>query len=68
MAEPLEVVELRVESDGWAAGTTGTVVEVLDEGVIVEIADDDGRTLALLSLPEDTIKKIDIPEQRPLPV
>jgi hypothetical protein len=47
----LEVVELRVDSGRWPAGTIGTVVEALDQGAIVEIADDRGHTLDMLSLP-----------------
>ncbi|MGZ4170853.1 MAG: DUF4926 domain-containing protein [Solirubrobacteraceae bacterium] len=35
----------------WAAGTVGTVVEALDKGAVVEIADEHGHTLDMLSLP-----------------
>jgi hypothetical protein len=40
-----------VDSGRWPAGTIGTVVEALDQGAIVEIADDRGHTLDMLSLP-----------------
>ena len=46
-----DVVELRVDTGRWGAGTVGTVVEALPMGVVVEIADDRGHTLDMLSLP-----------------
>jgi hypothetical protein len=49
--ELLDVVELRVESGRWPVGTAGTVVEKLERGAIVEIADEHGHTLDMLSLP-----------------
>ena len=52
------VVELRMASGRWPAGTVGTVVQTHDEGALVEIADDQGRTLDLLSLPYDALSPV----------
>lgn len=51
----LDVVVLLDDHDGWSAGTEGTIVETYDEGALVEMADDEGRTLALLSVPYSDI-------------
>jgi hypothetical protein len=48
---PLDVVELRAESGRWPAGTTGTILEVRDDTTLVEIADDRGHMLDLLTVP-----------------
>jgi hypothetical protein len=56
--ELLSIVELRVESGRWAAGTRGTVVEVLDQGALVEISDDRGHTLEVLALPYDVLRAV----------
>jgi hypothetical protein len=47
----LKIAELRETLGEWPAGTTGTIVEAFDEGVLFEIADDDGCTLAMLPVP-----------------
>lgn len=63
-AEPLkilDVVELRVESGRWPAGTIGTVVEADADQVLVEISDDRGHALDFISLPHDAL------ESRPRP-
>ena len=52
---PLDVVALRTESGRWAAGTTGTVLEVAPEGTLVEIADERGHTLDLVTLPSSAL-------------
>lgn len=49
--QPLDVVELRAESGRWPVGTVGTILEVAADGALVEIADDRGHTLDLLTLP-----------------
>jgi hypothetical protein len=59
----LDGVELRVASGRWPAGQTGTVVKVFENGVLVEIADGDGRTLELLSLPYEAVAPIPQPQQ-----
>ncbi len=51
MAQLLDSVELVTDSGRWKAGRRGTVVEVVAEGVLVEIADGHGHTLDILSIP-----------------
>lgn len=47
-----EVVVLTQDKSRWPAGTSGTVVDHLSEGlVMVELVGPDGATLALLELP-----------------
>ncbi len=47
----LKIAELRVEHDGWSAGTTGPIVEAFEDGALFEIADEEGCTLAMLPVP-----------------
>jgi hypothetical protein len=47
----LDRVELTSGTEEWPAGTTGTVVDEFDGGVMVELVGPDGATLALLDLP-----------------
>lgn len=51
----LDVVELRVESGRWPAGTVGTIVELDPEKALVEISDDRGHALDFISLPHDAL-------------
>ncbi len=51
----LDVVELRVESGRWPAGTIGTVVEADADQALVEISDDRGHALDFISLPHDAL-------------
>ena len=51
----LDVVALLAESGRWPAGTLGTVVETDDERVLVEIDDDRGHGLDLISLPHAAV-------------
>ena len=44
-------------------GTRGTVVEVLDPGVLVEITDEHGHTLDVVSMPHDLVRVVDRPQQ-----
>jgi hypothetical protein len=62
----LDVVELMVATGSWAAGTVGTIVEATDASVLVEISDEDGRTLDLVSLPHDAVRRLDVPRQERL--
>jgi hypothetical protein len=62
--ELLSIVELRVESGRWAAGTRATVVEVLDQGALVEISDDRGHTLEVLALPYDVLRAVSSTQQQ----
>ncbi len=52
---PLDVVELLTECGRWPVGTTGTVLEISPEGALVEIADERGHTLDLLTLPTSAL-------------
>jgi hypothetical protein len=54
--ELLATVELRVEFERWPAGTVGTVVEVFDDGALVEISDGRGHTLDVLALPHNALR------------
>ena len=47
-------MELKVAGGRWDAGTRGTVVDVFSAGVIVEVADDDGKT-ERLDLPFEAV-------------
>jgi hypothetical protein len=51
MLELLDAVELKVATDSWEAGTIGTVVDVSSDRLLVEVSDEQGRTLDLVSLP-----------------
>jgi hypothetical protein len=51
----LDVVELRVDSGRWPAGTVGTVVEADDAEALVEISDDRGHALDFIPLPHDAL-------------
>jgi hypothetical protein len=64
----LDVVRLRVASGDVEAGAIGTIVEAFDEGAMVEITDDEGRTVAVLPLPYEALERLDVPEQGKLPV
>jgi hypothetical protein len=51
----LRDVRLRREWDSWPAGTRGVIVDAFSHDATVEIADRDGRTLALLTLPYEAL-------------
>lgn len=51
----LDVVELKVDSGRWPAGTIGTVVEADPDRALVEISDDRGHGLDFVSLPHDAL-------------
>jgi hypothetical protein len=46
-----DVVVLREPVGAWPAGTTGAVVSVYDDALLVEIADADGKTLDTIRVP-----------------
>ncbi len=54
----IDVVELRDSVDGWPAGTTGTVVHDLGEWKQIEISDNRGVTLDLVSVAEPQLKLV----------
>jgi len=58
MFQPLDVIELRVAVDAWEPGTVATVVEVAPGSVLAEVADDDGRTLAVVTVPVDAAEHV----------
>jgi hypothetical protein len=64
----LDVVEFTVEAGRWPAGTRATVLEVLAAGALVEIDDDRGHTLELLSLPWDAVRPVRAADQGRLAV
>lgn len=51
----LDIVELKVDSGRWPAGTVGTVVEADSDQALVEISDDRGHGLDFISLPHDAL-------------
>jgi hypothetical protein len=53
MLKPLDVIELRTVVAGWEAGTIATVLECGLDEVLAEVADDDGRTLDVVTVPAD---------------
>jgi hypothetical protein len=59
----LRSVELRECVGGWAAGTRGVIVDAFVDDATVEIADEDGRTLDLLTLPYDALRMLDAAHQ-----
>ena len=54
----LDYVELLDSVDGWDVGTRGAVVAEADQWKQVEIADDQGQMLALLSVHESRLRLI----------
>lgn len=66
--ETLDIVRLRVPSGEWDAGTEGTVLELFDDTVLVEVSDKDGRTRDLLSLPRNAVERVAPQQQERLPV
>jgi hypothetical protein len=59
MLKPLDVIQLRVAVDAWEAGTVATVLEATPDRVLAEVADNDGRTLDVISMPVDAAAHID---------
>jgi hypothetical protein len=59
MLKPLDVIELRVAVDVWEAGTVATVLEALPGSVLAEVADEDGRTLQVLTVPVDAVRPLE---------
>lgn len=66
MPKLLDVVELRVATESWEAGTIGTVVDVSPDRLLVEVSDEQGRTLDLVSLPPEAVKRLNLPDQERL--
>ena len=53
-----DVVEFPCSTGEWPAGTSGTVVDEHGEHKLVEISDDKGQMLALVSAPEPRLKLV----------
>lgn len=49
----LDVIELRRPVGPWGAGTKGTVHDVRDDSLLVEISGEDGVTQDLITVPVD---------------
>jgi hypothetical protein len=64
----LDVIELAVAAGRWPAGTRATVLEVFADGALVEIADERGHTLDMVSLPWSVLLPVPIADQRRLVV
>ncbi len=58
MAHPadLDVIELIAPVDTWVVGTTGTVVDDHGTSGMIEVCDDEGRTLGLFEAPYSAVK------------
>jgi hypothetical protein len=52
----LDIVELRVESGRWPAGTVGTVVEADEHQALVEISDERGHALDFIAIPHHALE------------
>jgi len=52
----LEVVELREPRGGQPAGAVGAVVELFPTEALVEIADEHGQTIELLTVPYEALR------------
>jgi hypothetical protein len=52
----LDVVELREPRGGQPAGAIGAVVELFPTEALVEIADEHGRTVELLTVPYEALR------------
>jgi len=63
--QELDVVELLGEVGRWPAGTTGTIVKADDTTALVEISDDRGHGLDLVSVPHAAAVAIGISVKRP---
>jgi len=68
MLKPLDIVELRVAVDSWEAGTTATVLEVAEASALLEVSDENGRALEILTAPLEAVKRLDVPDQSRLEV
>lgn len=68
MVKPLDVIELRVAIDSWEAGTAATVLEVVEDSALLEVSDEHGRTLEILTAPLEAVKRRDVPDQSRLEV
>lgn len=62
-----DVVELAAASGRWPAGTVGTVIEMRDDVLLVEIDDERGHALEYFEIPADVARPVSDPyRQAPL--
>ena len=61
----LDVVELTAASGRWPAGTVGTVVEMHDRTLLVEVDDDRGHSLDFLEVPADVARRVETTYTQP---
>ena len=54
----LDVVELTADTGRWPAGTPGTIVHLTPGFALVEIADDRGRTLDMLDIQVESLRRL----------
>jgi hypothetical protein len=54
--EVRRTVELREPYGGQPAGAVGTVVELMPREVLVEVADEHGRTVERLTVPNEALR------------
>ena len=59
MLKPLDVIELRVAVDSWQEGTIATVLEVAPARVLAEVADENGTTLEILTVPVQAARRLE---------
>jgi hypothetical protein len=52
----LATVELTADTDGWLAGTTGTLVETFRYEGFVEVVDQGGRSLDIVTVPYSALR------------
>jgi hypothetical protein len=58
LPQELDVVKFLAPVGDWPAGTTGTVVDAFTDGGIVEVSDDEGRMLDLVSAPYTALEVV----------
>lgn len=64
--DELDVIELKVASGRWPAGTVGTVVELLDSAALIEVSDERGHAVDFLTLPLEAVQVMEAPPQETL--
>ena len=52
----LDHIALLRDQDGWLAGTSGTVVDRLDDAAYVELVGPDGKTVDTLTVPYEDLR------------
>jgi hypothetical protein len=62
----LREVELRENRGVWTAGTRGVIVDAFESDATVEIMDEDGRTLDLITVEYEALSLLDQAEQEHL--